>query len=137
MGQSRLRSFSVSPSSGFTRWVLPWHCSGHLLELLQRPVGEADFAWQSQYGNVVRIKSAFGVRPLSLLFRCGFMFNYAQEDRLLIADPKALQKILNTSADNYVKLPNLRVISRTLNGEGIIWADGNSRRVKVSFEITT
>ncbi|KAF8557928.1 cytochrome P450 [Imleria badia] len=83
---------------------------GNLLELLQRPVGEADFAWQSQYGNVVRFKSVLG------------------EDRLLVTDPKALQKMLSTSAYNYSKLPNLRVISRMLNGKGLFWADGEDHR---------
>ncbi|KAF8131874.1 cytochrome P450 [Boletus edulis] len=79
---------------------------GNLLELFQRPVGEADFSWQSHYGNVVRFKSVFG------------------EDRLLIADPKALRKILNISTDSYPKLPNYRVLGRMITGKGIIWADG-------------
>ncbi|KAI9573309.1 cytochrome P450 [Boletus coccyginus] len=83
---------------------------GNLLQLFQRPVGEADFAWHSQYGNVVRFKSVFG------------------EDRLMVADPKALQKILNTPTYSYSKLPNFRVVSRVMNGEGVVWADGEDHK---------
>ncbi|KAF8131873.1 cytochrome P450 [Boletus edulis] len=83
---------------------------GNLLELFQRPVGEADFAWQSQYGNIVRLKSILG------------------EDRLLISDPKALHKVLNTSTYGYPKLPSLRVLSRTINGKGLLWADGEDHK---------
>ncbi|KAF8434320.1 cytochrome P450 [Boletus edulis BED1] len=83
---------------------------GNLLELFQRPVGEADFAWQSQYGNIVRLKSILG------------------EDRLLISDPKALHKVLNTSTYGYPKLSNLRVLSRTINGKGLLWADGEDHK---------
>ncbi|KAG6382153.1 hypothetical protein JVT61DRAFT_798 [Boletus reticuloceps] len=95
--------FHAWPPSTYLR-----HCTGNLLELLQRPVGEAEFSWQSQYGNVVRFKSVFG------------------EDRLLIADPKALRKIMNISTDSYPKLPNYRVLGRMITGKGIIWADGTS-----------
>ena len=59
-----------------------------------------------------------------------------QEDRLLVTDPKALQKILSTSAYNYSKLPNLRVISRMLSGEGVGWAEGTSHPFTFSFEMT-
>jgi len=44
----------------------------------------------------------------------------------MITDPKALQKIMNTPTYNFSKLPNARVVSRMLNGKGVIWADGNS-----------
>ncbi|KAF8557917.1 cytochrome P450 [Imleria badia] len=83
---------------------------GNLLELFQRPVGEADFAWQNQYGNIVRFKSVLG------------------EDQLLVTDPKALLKVLSTSSYRYSLPPTLRVISRMLNGEGISWADGEDHR---------
>ncbi|KAG6370177.1 hypothetical protein JVT61DRAFT_12324 [Boletus reticuloceps] len=78
---------------------------GNLLELFQRPIGEADFAWQSQYGNIVRFKS---------------------EDRLLVTDPEALRRILNTSTQTYSKLPNYRIASRMLHGTGLLWADSIS-----------
>ncbi|KAF8131862.1 cytochrome P450 [Boletus edulis] len=83
---------------------------GNLLELFQRPVGEADFAWQSQYGNIVRFKSVLG------------------EDRLLVTDPEALRRMLNTSTQTYSKLPNYRIVSRMLHGTGLLWADGEDHR---------
>ncbi|KAG8220520.1 cytochrome P450 [Butyriboletus roseoflavus] len=84
--------------------------SRNLLELFQRPVGLTDFEWQSLYGNVVRFKTVFG------------------GDQLLLADPKALQWIFNTAAYSYPKQPNLRVISRMVNGQGLIWADGEDHK---------
>jgi len=52
---------------------------GNLPEIFQSQVGEADFKYQREYGDVVKIKGPFG------------------EDRLLISDPKALQYIFHTS----------------------------------------
>lgn len=58
---------------------------------------------------------------VSYLIPCRVGF---QEDQLLIADPKALQRIFNTSAYRYPKLPNIRAISRMTSGKGIVWAEG-------------
>lgn len=55
----------------------------------------------------------------------------------MVTDPKALQKILNTSSDNYSKLPNIRAVSRMLNGKGILWADGSSRPFTTFSEMTS
>jgi hypothetical protein len=44
---------------------------GNLLELFQRPVGQADFEWQSLYGNVVRFKTVFGAGPIDHKHRTG------------------------------------------------------------------
>ena len=75
----------------------------------------------------------------AILYQCHpqLRLNKLQEDRLLVTDPKALQKIMNTSAYSYSKLPNLRVISRLLNGKGVLWAEGSSHPFKISFEMTT
>ncbi|KAF8141145.1 cytochrome P450 [Boletus edulis] len=88
----------------------PSFALGNLLELFQRPVGQADFEWQSLYGNIIRFKTVFG------------------GDQLLVADPKALQWIFNASAYRYPKQPNLRVISRMINGRGVVWADGDDHK---------
>ncbi|KAG6382164.1 cytochrome P450 [Boletus reticuloceps] len=97
------------PPSQFARSYLS-ALTRNLLELFQRPIGEADFAWQSQYGNVVRFKSVLG------------------EDRLLVTDPEALRRMLNTSTQTYSKLPNYRIVSRMLHGTGLLWADGEDHR---------
>ncbi|KAG9312334.1 cytochrome P450 [Chiua virens] len=83
---------------------------GNLLELFQRPVGDTDFEWQKLYGNVVRFKTVFGA------------------NQLLVSDSKALQRMFNTSAYSYPKQPNLRVLSRMVNGKGIVWADGEDHK---------
>jgi len=88
----------------------PSFIHGNLLELFQSQVGQADFAWQSLYGDVVRFKTVFG------------------EDQLLVADPKALQWIFNTSGYRYPKQPNLRVISHMVTGKGVVWADGEDHK---------
>ncbi|EKM80790.1 hypothetical protein AGABI1DRAFT_55872 [Agaricus bisporus var. burnettii JB137-S8] len=83
---------------------------GNLVELFQSQVGHADFKYQKEFGDVVKIKGPFG------------------EDRLLISDPKALQYIFHTSGYNYLKWPERTEISRVLMGRGLLWADGEVHR---------
>ncbi|KAK7028672.1 cytochrome P450 [Favolaschia claudopus] len=55
--------------------------SGHLLQLrLPLQIGDHEFTWLKKFGPVYRIKGSFG------------------EDRLMVADPAALQHILNSGA---------------------------------------
>jgi len=52
---------------------------GHMLQLmLPRRYGDHEFQWQKQFGSVYRLKGCFG------------------QDRLMVADPLALQHILNS-----------------------------------------
>ncbi|EGO00621.1 hypothetical protein SERLA73DRAFT_178475 [Serpula lacrymans var. lacrymans S7.3] len=83
---------------------------GNLRELYQGQAGEADFKWQRQFGDLVRIKSAIG------------------DDVLLVSDPKALQYMFQTSGYNFPKQKERRVVSRLLNGPGIVWADGDDHK---------
>lgn len=83
---------------------------GNLKELFQGQATEADFKWQAQYGNIVRFKGSFG------------------EDQLMISDPAALQYIFAKSGYRFPKPPPLRVLSRMLNGRGIIWAEGDDHK---------
>lgn len=83
---------------------------GNLKELFQGQATEADFKWQAQYGNIVRFKGSFG------------------EDQLMISDPAALQYIFAKSGYRFPKPPSLRVLSRMLNGRGIIWAEGDDHK---------
>ncbi|KAL0956199.1 hypothetical protein HGRIS_002356 [Hohenbuehelia grisea] len=80
---------------------------GNFKELFQSKAAEADFKWTRQYGDIVRIKGI-----------CG-------EERLLIADPKALQYIVHTSGYNFMKWPDRTELSRVLMGRGLLWADGH------------
>lgn len=55
----------------------------------------------------------------------------------MIADPKALQTMFNTSAYHYPKQPHLRVMSRMVNGKGLLWADGRSHFFRrFAFKLT-
>ncbi|KAF8909913.1 cytochrome P450 [Mucidula mucida] len=80
---------------------------GNLPEIFQSQVGECDFKWQREYGDVVRVKGVFG------------------EDRLVISDAKALQYIFHTSGYGFRKWPQRTEISRVLMGRGLLWADGD------------
>ncbi|RDB25147.1 hypothetical protein Hypma_007406 [Hypsizygus marmoreus] len=83
---------------------------GNLPEYLQSQAGEADFKWQAQFGDVVRLKALFG------------------EDRLLISDPKAIQYIYQTSGYNFAKQTERRELSRIISGRGILWAEGDDHK---------
>ncbi|KAF7350059.1 Cytochrome P450 [Mycena venus] len=62
----------VGPSS--PSWIF-----GHMLQLiLPRQYGDHEFRWQKKFGSVYRIKGCFG------------------QDRLMVADPLALQFLLNS-----------------------------------------
>ncbi|KAF7354135.1 Cytochrome P450 [Mycena venus] len=69
--QNTLRHVAGPPSPS---WIF-----GHILQLILPPqYGDYEFRWQDKFGPVYRIKGCFG------------------EDRLLVADPAALQYILNS-----------------------------------------
>ncbi|KAJ3758781.1 cytochrome P450 [Lentinula raphanica] len=80
---------------------------GHICELLQNQVGLTDFEWKRTSGDIVRFKGSFG------------------SDYLMISDPKALQRILQTSGYKWRKTPQRREFSRLVAGKGLAWADGD------------
>ena len=49
---------------------------------------------------------------------------YAKEDRLWIADPKALNYILQKSGYLYAKPANFQELSALVTDRGVIWAEG-------------
>ncbi|KAF8638059.1 hypothetical protein AX16_010691 [Volvariella volvacea WC 439] len=87
-----------------------WLASSALSLYPSSQAGVPDFRFQSEFGDVVRIKGPFG------------------EDRLWIADPKALQHIFHTSGYGFLKWPERTEISRVLMGRGLLWADGEVHR---------
>lgn len=44
----------------------------------------------------------------------------------MISDPAALQYIFAKSGYRFPKPPDLRVLSKMINGKGIIWTEGKS-----------
>ncbi|PBK73360.1 cytochrome P450 [Armillaria solidipes] len=103
----RLRRTSIAnvPGPQWKFWVY-----GNLPELLKGEAGEMDFKWQSQYGDVVRIRAPLG------------------EDRLLVSDPKALQYIYQTSGYRFIKPPGRKELSRLFNGIGILFVEGEDHK---------
>ncbi|KAI6094804.1 cytochrome P450 [Pisolithus croceorrhizus] len=83
---------------------------GNLLELYQNMAGEAEFRWKNLYGNVIRVKGILG------------------EDQLVVADPKALSRILSSASQHFPKVPERRILTFMLLGKGIIWAEGDVHR---------
>ncbi|KAI0074875.1 cytochrome P450 [Panus rudis PR-1116 ss-1] len=83
---------------------------GNLRQLFQGDVGVLDWQLLEQFGGIARIKGAFG------------------EDRLWVADPKALQYILQTSGYNFPKMPERRALSRMTSDQGLVWADGDDHK---------
>ncbi|KAK7472252.1 hypothetical protein VKT23_000373 [Stygiomarasmius scandens] len=84
-------------------------------ELFQNQAGLTDFKWQQLYGDVIRFKASFN------------------NDRMLIADPKALQHILQTSGYKWQKYTERKELSRLTGGRGILWADGNIEVKVINF----
>ncbi|KAH9941518.1 cytochrome P450 [Amylocystis lapponica] len=83
---------------------------GNFAEFYQYGVGEHEFRWQEEFGPVYRIKSLLG------------------EDRLVIADPKALQHIYQTANTLWLKPTVRREFSRMFLGRGIAWAQGDDHK---------
>ncbi|KAI0293606.1 cytochrome P450 [Russula brevipes] len=75
---------------------------GHQPEYVyQKETGESEFKWAHEYGSAWRVRGCMG------------------EDRLMVADPKALQYILHTSSYNFPKAPDASHTIRMLTGDGI------------------
>ncbi|KAK7032242.1 hypothetical protein VNI00_013200 [Paramarasmius palmivorus] len=83
---------------------------GNLEELLQPQAGEADFKWQSLYGGIVRYGGTFG------------------DERLFVADPKAIQHILHAPNYRWERTVELRQRTALLSGPGITAVTGDDHR---------
>ncbi|KZV76320.1 cytochrome P450 [Peniophora sp. CONT] len=73
----------------------------------QNEVGDVEFQWLKEYGGVWKIHDPLG------------------GERLMLADPKALQYVLQTSGYRYPKSAPNRGELRMAFGTGIVWADGD------------
>ncbi|KAI0253590.1 cytochrome P450 [Lactifluus subvellereus] len=76
----------------------------------QKETGESEFKWMREYGSAWRVRGCMG------------------EDRLVVADPKALQYILHTSGYNFPKTPDASHTIRMLTGNGIGCTKGEVHR---------
>ncbi|KAF5378997.1 hypothetical protein D9757_009094 [Collybiopsis confluens] len=83
---------------------------GNFWEYYHFGVGVHEFKWQEKYGAVYRIKALFG------------------EDRLIVADPKALQYIYQGAGTKWLKPELRREFGRIFLGRGIAWAQGDDHK---------
>ncbi|KAK0228911.1 cytochrome P450 [Armillaria fumosa] len=109
----RLSSISISNIAGpavSSKGIL-----GNFWEYYHYGVGEFEFRWLKQYGAAYRFKALFG------------------DDRLLVADPKALQYIYQTAGTKWRKPDIRREFGRIYLGKGIAWAqdDDHKRHRKI------
>ncbi|KAK0228974.1 cytochrome P450 [Armillaria fumosa] len=110
----RLKHISIANVPG-PQWK-SWLYGTNLPELLKGEVGEfflwfhAEFKWQDQYGDIVRVRTPLG------------------EDRLLVSDPKALQYIYQTSGYGFIKPPGRKELRRLINGTGILYVEGDDHK---------
>ncbi|VDC03587.1 unnamed protein product [Peniophora sp. CBMAI 1063] len=76
----------------------------------QAEVGEIEFQWLKEYGGAWKIHDPLG------------------GDRLMLADPKGLQYVLQTSGYRFPKNSESRGESHMVFGDGIVWADGSQHQ---------
>ncbi|KAI0284849.1 cytochrome P450 [Russula brevipes] len=89
----------------------PSYLLGNVVDVrYQVEVGDREFKWARKYGAVWHQSGCFG------------------RDRLVVADPKALQYILHTSGYRFVKAPEALKMIELLLGKGLVWAHGGSHQ---------
>jgi len=99
---------------------------------MSEEAGGSEKRFLENYGNVVRWKGPFGVRPafinrplVSRFLTSTETINLcAQEDRLWIADPKAANHILQKSGYLYAKPSENQEISALFNDFGLPSVEG-------------
>ncbi|PBK89827.1 cytochrome P450 [Armillaria gallica] len=82
---------------------------GNLGQFYRGEAAEADFAWQQEFGHVLRIKGAIG------------------EDCLFLSDPKAIHHV-HHSGYTYQKQTMRRELARLLLGKGMPWAEAEDHK---------
>jgi len=105
---------------------------GHQWYILVEPAGGAEKRFLEDFGNVVHFNGPFQARfllpgtrqPVALKSLTEAIGTCTQEDRLWIADPKAINHILQKSGYLYEKPAYLREGKALLTGRGIMWAHG-------------
>ncbi|KZV60944.1 cytochrome P450 [Peniophora sp. CONT] len=76
----------------------------------QVEVGDVEFLWLREFGGAWKVHGPLG------------------DERLMLADPKALQYVLQTSGYRYPKRGDWRAQQRMRLGDGLAWAHGEQHR---------
>ncbi|KAF8258386.1 cytochrome P450 [Lactarius quietus] len=74
----------------------------------QDEVGDCEFKWMREYGSAWRRAGCFGI------------------DHLMLADPKAIKHVLHSAGYHYLKAVERAQISKLINGNGIVAAQGQA-----------
>ncbi|KAI8605700.1 cytochrome P450 [Dissophora ornata] len=106
---SPLRHIPGPPNkSKYNKYRLPF--IGNFLDILQEEAGVPHRVWIEEYGGLVRYLGLFN------------------SERLLLADPKAIQHVFGTHSYNYPKSSRtVRILSQIL-GNGVLLAEGDAHR---------
>lgn len=104
--------------------------TGHQPFLQDAEAGELEHHYLTTYGSIVRWRGPLGVReilePDAHPSPIADVDN-KQEDRLWIADPKAISHILH-SGDLWVRTPTNREMNAVLLDKGVVWAQGDDHK---------
>ncbi|VDC07113.1 unnamed protein product [Peniophora sp. CBMAI 1063] len=76
----------------------------------QAEAGDAEYPWLCEYGGAWKVHGPLG------------------EENLMLADPKALHYVLQTSGYRYPRRQDARAEIRMMFGEGLVWAHGDQHR---------
>ncbi|KAF9429206.1 hypothetical protein BGZ76_001672 [Entomortierella beljakovae] len=81
---------------------------GHFLEILKDEAGIPQIEWVEKYGGIISYRS------------------FLNSPRVFVADPKAIQHVLNTHSYKYPKNPRaVRVLSQILGEHGVLLVEGD------------
>ena len=108
---------------------------GHLRFILSSEAASVEALFLNNYGSVVRTKAPFAVCQgrISQLFLFLLTFTDAQEDRLWVADPKALHHIFQATSYLYQKPAHLLEINSIVTDHGLLATQGEDKLPCQSF----
>jgi hypothetical protein len=102
--------------------------AGNTPDLYSSECGVIEAKWLDAFGALFLVKGSFGVHILSIIIRVSstLTFYLIKEDRLYIADPAALQHLLQKGGYNYTKIPGDNATKALSGGRGLFWAESMS-----------
>jgi len=99
---------------------------GHQWYWQTQDAGAVEKHLLENYGTVARWNGPLGVRSAVITDKWVLTVVLPQEERLWVADPKAINHILKNSGVIYKKLSSTRELIVMILDRGLAWADGNT-----------
>ncbi|KAG0045934.1 hypothetical protein BGZ83_008843 [Gryganskiella cystojenkinii] len=94
--------------SKYNKYRLPW--IGNMVDILAEEAGVPHRQWINQFGGIVMYRGFFG------------------RQRILVADPKAIQHVFNTHSYNYEKPDRVKRLLGQVIGNGVLLAEGDAHK---------